>query len=216
MDRTRWHELGDILVMAICCLLCGGEGFNDMEDFGLAREDWLRTFLMLPNGIPTHDTFNRVFSALDPKAFLDCFLRWTQSLRRAVHEEIVALDGKALRRALTQGSIPCMVKSDRWAQGVTTTERRYFLSSLAFDAPRFARAVRGHWGVENSLHWVLDVQLHEDQCRVRAGYAAENLATLGRLALNMLKKETTRKRGIRGKQKNAGWNHAYLLRLMGI
>ena len=68
-------------MIAICTLLCGGEGFNDREDFGQAKEDWLRTFLALPNGIPTHDTFNRVLAALDPARFLDCFLAWTQSLR---------------------------------------------------------------------------------------------------------------------------------------
>lgn len=96
------------------------------------------------------------------------------------------------------------------------TERRYFLASLPRGAPRFARAVRSHWGIENQLHWVLDVQFGEDQSRARAGFAAENLATLRRLALNLLKRETTKKRGIRGKQKNAGWDHRYLLRLLGV
>ena len=348
--RTRRHELPDILVISICTLLCGGESFNDMEDFGYAKEDWLRTFLDLPSGIPSHDTFNRVFAALDPEKFLDCFLAWTQSLRQAVDEEIVAMDGKSLRRALRQGGLPhvvsawavrnglvlgqlkvegksneitaipkllraldlagCIVTIDamgcqkaiakeiqeadaeyvlalkgnqetahrevksylddailqapeelaftqtvekghgrietrrywqsqrldwfedldlweglrsigvvesvRELQGQTQTERRYFLSSLPLDVERFARAVRLHWGVENQLHWVLDVQLGEDQCRVRTGHADANLATLRRLALNLLKRETTKKRGIRGKQKNAGWNHQYLLRLLGI
>jgi hypothetical protein len=80
----------------------------------------------------------------------------------------------------------------------------------------FARAVRGHWGVENNLHWIMDVGFREDQSRARTGYAAENLATLRRLALNLLKREKTKKRGIRAKQLNAGWDHAYLLRLVGI
>src|SRR5882757_2732361 len=96
VNRTKDHDLLDILVIAICSLLCGGEGFNDMEDFGLAKEDWFKTFLTLRHGIPSHDTFNRVFAALDPKAVLDCFLRWTQSLRQVVAQEIVSLDGKAL------------------------------------------------------------------------------------------------------------------------
>ena len=100
VNRTRDHDLLDILVIAVCTLLCGGESFNDMEEFGQAKYEWFKTFLTLRNGIPSHDTFNRVFAALDPKEFLDCFLRWTQSLRIAVAQEIVALDGKALRRAL--------------------------------------------------------------------------------------------------------------------
>src|SRR3954463_5496993 len=91
-----------------------------------------------------------------------------------------------------------------------------YLSSLPLNIELFARAVRGHWGVENKLHWVMDVCFGEDKSRARTGYAAENLATLRRLALNVLKKENTKKRGIRGKQLNAGWDHAYLLRLLGI
>jgi predicted transposase YbfD/YdcC len=97
-----------------------------------------------------------------------------------------------------------------------TTERRYYLSSLAIGVEKFARAVRGHWGVENSLHWCLDVQMGEDQNRARTGYAAENLATLRRLALNLLKRDKTKRRGLRGKQLNAAWDHAYLLRLLAF
>jgi len=363
VDRTKDHDLIDILVIALCALLCAAESFNDMEDFGTAKEDWFRTFLKLRNGIPSHDTFNRVFAAIDPKAFLDCFVRWTQSLRQAVAQEIVALDGKALRRALHRNESPkyvvsawaesnhlvlgqlkveeksneitavpellrvlelagCIVTVDamgcqkkiakeiieadadyvlalkgnqetvhaevksfvdatleekqkkrpkgaalpkaaanlqqletvekdhgrvetrryyqsaeldwfadraKWeglrsvgmveavreVNGQTTLERRYYLSSLALDVATFARAVRGHWAVENKLHWVMDVCFREDQSRARTGYAAENLATLRRLGLNLLKPERTKKRGIRGKQLNASWDHAYLLKLLG-
>ncbi|MBM3859124.1 MAG: ISAs1 family transposase [Verrucomicrobia bacterium] len=364
VERTKEHALIDILIIAVCTLICGGETFNDMEDFGHSKLDWFKTFLSLRNGIPSHDTFNRLFAALDPKEFLDCFLRWTQSLRQAVSQEIVALDGKALRRALAAGqsvkyvvsawaesnhlvlgqlkvadksneitALPqllrmlelsgCIVTVDamgcqkkiareiieadadyvlalkgnhevaheevktflqavvaerlapprkgvalsapaaslgvwettekdhgrietrRYYQstalewfadrkqweglrsvgmvesirevGVTrTVERRFYLSSLALGVETFARAVRGHWGVENKLHWVLDVCFREDQSRARAGYAAENLATLRRLALNLLRREKTKKRGIKGKQLNAGWDHAYLLRVLGV
>jgi len=364
IDRRKDHDLVDILVMGVCTLLCAGETFNDMEDFGKAKYDWFKSFLRLRNGIPSHDTFNRVFAALDPKEFLDCFLRWTQSLREAVPQEIVALDGKALRRALnkdqsvkyvvsawaesnglvlgqlkvadksneitavpellrvlelsgcivTIDAMGCqkkiakeiieadadyvlalkgnqetvhqemksfldatlleqqtprlpgaklstaaatlapvetvekdhgrletrryfqsdqlnwfadrpkweglksvgMVESTREVDGKTTVERRYYLSSLPLGAETFARAVRSHWGVENKVHWVMDVCFREDQSRARAGYAAENLATLRRLALNLLKREKTKKRGIRGKQLNASWDHAYLLRLLGV
>ena len=359
--RTQDHRLIDILVIGVCTLLCGGEGFNDMEDFGEAKQDWLKTFLELPNGIPSHDTFNRVFAALNPARFMDCFLQWTQGLRAATDKEIVAMDGKALRRALNKGqplpyivsawavenglvlgqvkvaeksneitAVPellraleltgCIVTLDamgcqkkiakeiigsdadyvlalkgnqetvheevksylddaiaqlevtptlfpsqpspltfhqtvekdhgrietrrywqsqtldwfadrgKWeglrsvgvvesvrdVNGQVTTERRYYLSSLPQDILCFARAVRSHWGVENSVHWHMDVSFGEDQSRVRTGFAAENLATLRRLALNMLKREKTKKRGIRGKQKNAGWDHSYLLRLLGV
>ena len=108
-----------------------------------------------------------------------------------------------------------MVEAIREVDGTASVERRYYLSSLPVNIELFARAVRSHWGVENKLHWVMDVCFREDQSRARAGYAAENLATLRRLALNLLKREQTKKRGIRGKQLNAGWDHAYLLRLLG-
>lgn len=364
LNRTKDHDLIDVLVIAICALLCGAESFNDMADFGLAKEDWFKTFLSLRNGIPSHDTFNRVFAALDPKQFLDCFLNWTQSVRAAIPREIVALDGKALRRALdgeqsvkyivsawAEGNglvlgqikvadksneitalpellrvlelsgcivtidamgcqkkiareiieadadyvlalkgnqekvheevksfldatlqekqkkrpkgvvvpteVRCLeefetvekdhgrietrryyqsdkldwfadkakweglqsvgfVESIRELAGQTTIERRYYLSSLPLGVETFARAVRGHWGVENKLHWVLDVCFREDQSRARTGFAAENLATLRRLALNLLKREKTKKRGIKGKMLNAGWHHPYLLRLLGV
>lgn len=109
-----------------------------------------------------------------------------------------------------------MVESIREVGTTRTVERRFYLSSLPLGVETFARAVRGHWGVENKLHWVLDVCLREGQSRARAGYAAENLATLRRLALNLLRRERTKRRGIKGKQLKAGWNHAYLLHLLEL
>src|SRR5580698_4988583 len=115
VNRTKDHDLIDVVIIALCALLCAAESFYDMEEFGLAKQDWFKTFLGLRNGIPSHDTFNRVFAALDPKAFLDCFLRWTQSVRQAVPQEIVALDGKALRRALDKDqSVQYIVSA--WAE----------------------------------------------------------------------------------------------------
>ena len=116
VNRTKDHDLIDVLIISICTLLCGGESFNDMEDFGYAKEDWFKTFLSLRNGIPSHDTFNRVFAALDPKEFLDAFLAWTQSLRTAIAQEIVAVDGKALRRATQSGKGMQYIVS-AWAEG---------------------------------------------------------------------------------------------------
>lgn len=114
MDRRKLHSLSDVLAIAICGLLCGAKSFEDMEIFGEAKSDWLGTFLELRHGIPSHDTFNRVFAALDPQLFLESFMRWTQSLRAAVAEEIVALDGKAVRRAINRGDCPKVVLS-AWA-----------------------------------------------------------------------------------------------------
>lgn len=364
LHRTRDHDLVDILVIAVCCLLCGGQTFNDMEDFGKAKHEWFKSFLNLRSGIPSHDTFNRVFAALVPEHFLEAFLHWTQSLRLATGREIVAMDGKALRRALDEGQSPKYIVSawassnhlvlgqlkvedksneitaipqlirvlelagcivtidamgcqkkiareireadadyvlalkgnhetvhqevrsflqdaleqkarqrpsgassaakasglqeyetvekdhgrletrhyyqsdvldwfadlDQWEglrtvgmveavreiQGKVSVERRYFLSSLPLDVETFARAVRAHWGIENQLHWVMDVCFGEDQSRARQGCAAENLATLRRLALNLLNREKTKKRGVRGKMLNAAWDHAYLLKLLGL
>src|SRR5450755_1188841 len=105
VDRTKDHSLHDILIVATLAMLCGAESFVDFEDFGIAKETWLRTFLKLPNGIPSHDTFGRVFALLNPARFAECFCNWTQSLRRSFAREIVAIDGKTVRRShdRTQG-----------------------------------------------------------------------------------------------------------------
>ena len=100
VERTRLHKFADLLLIASCARLCGAESFEDRALFGDTREPWRRTFLELPHGIPSHDTFNRLFAALDPPRFLDAFMRWTQSLRAALADEVVAIDGKALRRAI--------------------------------------------------------------------------------------------------------------------
>jgi len=355
VDRTKDHLLIDILVISVCAMLCGGETFVDMADFGLAKEAWFRTFLKLPNGIASHDTFGRVFAMINPKEFAQCFIHWTQSLRRSLPREIVAIDGKTLRRShhrksgrqaihmvsawardnglvlgqlktdeksneitiipqllrslelagciVTLDAMGCqkniakeiheadadyvlalkgnhevvheevktfledahaqnfkkvehdfletvekdhgrietrrywitekidwfadrpkwealqavgMVESVRQIDDQTTTERRFYLTSLKADAREFARAVRGHWSIENNLHWILDVCFAEDQCRIRTNYAAQNMAVLRHITLNLLKSDTTKKRGIKSKQKNAAWDNAYLLHLLKI
>ncbi len=355
VDRTKDHLLIDILVVSVCAMLCGAETFVEMADFGRAKEAWFRTFLKLPNGIASHDTFGRVFAMINPKQFAQCFMDWTQSLRRSLPREIVAIDGKTLRRshnrksgvqaihmvsawARDNGLVLGQLKTDEKSNEITmipkllrslelegcivtldamgcqkqiakeireadadyllalkgnhevvheevktfledahaqnfkdvahgfletvekdhgrietrrywitekinwfadrqkwealrsvgmveavrqiddqiTTERRFYLTSLKADAREFARAVRGHWSIENNLHWVLDVCFAEDQCRIRTGYAAQNMAVLRHIALNLLKSDITRKRGIKCKQKNAGWDKAYLLQLLKI
>jgi len=107
-----------------------------------------------------------------------------------------------------------MVEAVREVDGRTSIQRRYYLSSLPADVARFAAAVRGHWEIENCVHWVLDVQLGEDRCGVRQHNAAQNLATLRVLCLNLLRRDRQRRCGIRTKQKAASWDHDYLLALL--
>jgi predicted transposase YbfD/YdcC len=107
LARGKEHRWSELLFIAVCTLLTGGESFYDMEEFACLRQEWLRTFLVLPGGVPSHDTFNRLFQALDPAAFAETFATWTEGLRAAlpkIEREIVAVDGKAARRALDAGA----------------------------------------------------------------------------------------------------------------
>jgi predicted transposase YbfD/YdcC len=347
------HLLIDILFIAVCAVICGADGFTDMEEFGIAKEVWLRQFLQLPNGIPSHDTFNRVLARLRPKAFQSCLLRWVQSVAALSDGDIVAIDGKTLRRSHQRSSgkealelvsawarknrlmlgqlkvaqdsneitaVPpllrllalkgCIVTVDamhcqkttvaeirlqqadyvvalkqnqgqlydavksffedvrqgrthffeieeqhtvdgehgrieerhywqvnvpedllgraEWADlhslgmceakreinGKTSIEQRYYLSSLSVKVKRLSEAIRGHWSIENSFHWILDVVFGEDDCRVREGEGAENLAIVRRLALNLLQQEKTLKRGVKTKRLKAALDESYLLKIL--
>ena len=351
--RTRRHALMDILVITLCGVICGADDWVAIARFGRAKRKWFRSFLALPHGIPSHDTFGRVFAALDPDAFKTAFLAWAQTLATLLPGDVVAIDGKTLRRtfdtaadkaaihmvsawATAQGLCLGQVKTDaksneitaipkllemlalagrivtidamgcqreiartihakggdyvlslkgnqtqlhddiraffadaqtrafrdlphttaetvdgdhgrievrrawatdeiawladrpRWAAlrsvlrvdsertvgDRTTRETRFFLSSLPPDAAHLARVVRSHWAIENSLHWVLDVAMHQDHTRIRTGQAPENLAILHHIALNLLKQDRTEKLGIKNKRLAAGWDHDYLLRLI--
>jgi len=349
VERTREHLLEEILLIAIAAVLSGAESWNDIEDYGDAKQEWLKTFLRLPFGIPSHDTFNRVFSSLDPAELEKGFVAWVSSIARLTAGEVVSIDGKSLRGA-RQGSdkaivhmvsawagannlvlgqrkvddksneitaIPkllqalelsgtvvtidamgcqkviaakivekkadyilavkenqghlleevkdsfrmleaesvaeevdcghgrveqrtCAVIADislveqaaEWpavqglvrieaeryhkVSGRTERETRYYITSLKPDARQWNTAIRQHWGIENKLHWVLDVAFREDHSRKRAGHAAQNFSLLNRIALNLLRQEKTSKRGVKGKRLKAGWDHEYLLKLLGI
>lgn len=363
IQRTRKHHLSDILFISLCAVICGGESFEDMADFGTAKEPWLRQYLELPNAIPSHDTFNRVYQLLDPLVFQDCLIRWTQGIREKIPGETVAIDGKAQRRARNKNqnlhyivnawagenrlllgqykvseksneitAIPellrilelsgCIITSDAmgcqktiakeiieadadyvlalkgnhetaheeistylqdlilektavrepghapapeaarllqsysetqtahgrittrhyhqsdridWFEekleweglksvgmvrtiteqsGKITKEERYYLCSIGLDVEGFAKAVRGHWGVENCCHWVLDVIFKEDENRARSGHAAQNLGTTRGLAMNLVRQESTHRRGIKGRLKRAGWDNKYLEKIL--
>src|SRR5713101_5670748 len=104
VERTKLHLLVDILVIAICAVLCGADTWVEMEAYGNAKEQWLRQFLALPHGIPSHDTFGRVFARLKPEELQQCFLRWIQAVSEVTHGEVVALDGKTLRRSFDRAT----------------------------------------------------------------------------------------------------------------
>ena len=354
-SQGRRHKLQDILAIALCAVLCGADDYTEIEEFGETREAWLRGSLDLPHGIPSHDTFGRVFAALDPKAFGRCFMAWVREVAHLSEGAIVAIDGKAVRRSydaasgcpaielvsawarenrLTLGqmkvaagsneirAVPellkllaikgCVVTADAlncqkeiagavrrqgadyvlalkgnhatlherveqflcsvregrahgfqlgehttvekehgrieeryflqvnapddltaaagWAdlasvgmceavrevEGRASTHRRYYLSSLPVAAESFAEAVRGHWAVENSCHWVLDVVFSEDDSRVRAANAAENFALLRRLVNNLLQQERSVKRGVKAKRLKAALDERYLLKVLRL
>jgi predicted transposase YbfD/YdcC len=353
IDRSRLHELLDIIAIAICAVVAGADSWDDIEDFGNAKITWLETFLELPNGIPSHDTFRRLFERLDPAEFQKGFLGWIEALHEATERQVIAIDGKTLRRSfdrakgksalhlvhawatanhLLLGQVAVDQKSNEitaipkllemlWISGAIVTidamgcqkeiartirdrkadyvlalkanhgrlyeqvvafwdgtcaglrkgpdigyhrewsrghgrdearrcwatsdldwlegrqewedlksvviveaerfigdklsvETRYYLSSLANDAEVLNGAVRSHWGVENSLHWVLDVTFDEDRSRIKKENAPENFGLLRRLALCLLKKESTSKRSIKGKRLRASWDEGYLQRIL--
>jgi predicted transposase YbfD/YdcC len=354
LERTRLHNLMDILVIALCAVISGADGWLDIAAYGVAKYDWLRTFLELPNGIPSHDTFRRVFCLLEPAAFLECFQRWVDALSEELSIKRIAIDGKSLRRSFDRASgraalhlvsawateqhlVLGQVAVDRHSNEITaipklldlldisgaivtldamgcqkdiaakvrqgggdyvlsvkdnqphllediqlcfekgldtefaglehsyhqesyqghgrvethavhtiaypqglrdlkewkdlrtitllisqrqevgkelTEEVRYYIGSKVAKAKAYASYIRGHWGIENGQHWVLDVCFQEDQCRMRTDHSPENMALLRRLALSLLKQHSG-KGSVRGKRLQSGWNDQFLAEILG-
>lgn len=355
VERTRRHHLLDIVVITICAVIAGAESWDDIELFGETKAEWLATFLALPNGIPSHDTFNRVFAALDPVAFRERFTAWMQSVIAHLPAQVVAIDGKTVRgsadrfheqtaihlvsawattnqmvlaqvkvdtksneitaipevlrslvlkgcvvtldamgcqRPIAQqildqgadyvlalkGNQPLLAEEVRdafaaaeeyadaavlhtaWPDGekqhgrltrrtatlitdpdvlawlqakhawpglasvgritserrlgdTTTHDMRFYVLSCCLAPQAFIDVVRSHWGIENQVHWVLDVTFGEDASRIRIGYAAENLAVVRHIALNLLRREPSR-RSLKGKRLKAALDTAFLLRVL--
>ena len=355
IERSKRHKLIDIILLAICGVICGADSWVDIEMYGKAKKEWLKTFLELPNGIPSHDTFGRVFAAIDPDEFEKSFRDWVQTIHELTQGQVIALDGKQLRGSqesetgrsaiymvsawasenqLVLGqqkvadksneitAIPKLLKileingcivtidaigtqtkiaemilerggdyllavkenqgrlfedmqyifevdkqydfkdapyqyaktvnknhgrievrqcwaisdpeylssireKDRWP-GLKSlirieSERKigetsesqvsYFITSLDNDAKKILHAKRCHWGVENSLHWVLDIAFNEDHSRVRKDNSPQNFAIIRHMALNLLKLEHSLKVGIKAKRLRCGWDTDYLLKV---
>ena len=347
--NTR-HLLHDMFLIALCAIISGADSWVQVAEYGWSKIDWFRKFLELPNGIPSHDTFGRLFARIDPKGFHDFFTRWVGSLSESLKGKTVAIDGKKLRgshdringksaihmvsawatdirmvlgqlttddksneitaipeliktlslegaivtidamgcqKKITEtiidagadyviqvkenqkklygdialffqdpangpfdtfetldgdhgriearryfttcdiGWLPgkedwmrintiCMAVRTRDVDGEISSESSYFISSLKNHASTVANSVREHWGIENSLHWCLDITFREDHCRVRKDHAPENFGTLRHMAINLLKRETSLRGGLQTKRLKAAWDHDYLLKVLAL
>lgn len=354
VERTKRHSLMTVITIALLAVLSGADGFVAIETYGLAKQEWLSSFLDLSGGIPSHDTFARVFASINPEEFASSFHSWVSSITERLGINVLHVDGKTSRgsyerekglKALhtvsawssehqmvlaqqkvdgksneitavplllklldlkgtvvtldamgtqtaiarqihqsggeyvlalkgNQGNLTqqvkhwfslavanhwggieydydktvdaghhrietrqvwvvavselpplyrqhlwpgltsvVMVKSVRQLWDKTTTDVRFYISSLQVDAQRHQQVIRSHWGIENSLHWVLDVTFNEDASRVRSGHAPENLGLLRRLSVNLLKREPS-KLSLKMKRYKAGMDNDFLLQIL--
>lgn len=356
-DEGKRHPLISMIVMALCAVIGHADTWPEVEEFAQTKAAWFQQFLALPHGIPSHYTFRRVFMLLDPEQLQQAFLTWVKAVQEITGGDVIAIDGKTLRRAFTQGgkkgaihmvnawsshnhlvlgqvkvdaksneitAIPnllemlilkgCIVTIDAmgcqreiaqhilekeadyllalkknqgtlyddvdhlftyaraenfdqphmdfaqqigkghgrvenrqcwvvadpewlaylrrqhdWPQLRTIikvearrstddkrrkTDKRYYISSLAPDATQILEATRAHWGVENKVHWILDIAFREDESRLRKGHGQENLAALRRWALNLIRQEKSVKKSIKTKRLKAGWDNDYLLKVL--
>jgi predicted transposase YbfD/YdcC len=191
----------------------------------------------LPNGIPSHDTFGRVFARINPEQLEKCFSSWVKSINNLLSGEQIAIDGKTLRHSYDHNNgidaivmISQVIDSEqKWSNlnavvrveylrqfknGKSQLESRYFITSLSKNAEQLADYIRGHWTIENQLHWVLDVEFGEDDSRIKFDNAPENLAVIRHLALNLLKLNQKFKGSIKSKRNRAGWDNNYLRQIL--
>lgn len=355
IDRRKLHPLHEMIAITICAVICGADTWVDVEHFGIEKHAWLKRFLQLNHGIPSHDTFGRVFARIPPEQFQSCFITWIQAVSTRTAGEVIAFDGKTLRGSaapiddgaaihivsawasanrlvlgqqkideksneiialpllleklevagciITIDAMGCqkkittqiiqqdaqyvialksnqermhidaqqlfkqvnnatslppsmrfhetydtdhgreevrrywitdcldtirdraawdglqsigMVERTRTMQGITSIEQSYYILSFAPDAFVFANAVRTHWGIENQVHWVLDVAFGEDDSRIRTNHAPTNMAVVRHIALNMLRLDKKQKGSVASKRLRAGWNDAYLANVLQL
>jgi predicted transposase YbfD/YdcC len=347
VERTKLHSLKDIIGLTICAVLSGCNDWEEIEIYGESKLNWLTRFLSLPNGIPSHDTINRLFASLNADELQSCFIDWVQSIAGLTDGRVVSVDGKRLCNAGVDGkkaiihmvsawsnensmvlgqvkteeksneitAIPALLdllvlegaivtidamgcqsaiaekiteqkahyvlavkenqahllddikeafeqtpqatihtttekshgriekrsckvitdmdwisKKEKWKNlhsiicieshrtivktGESGSEQRYYISSLTTTAAHFNQIVRQHWGIENKLHWCLDVTFKEDLSTKQAGNAAENFSTITKIAINLLKKENSKKRSIKNKRLLCGWDENFLAKIV--
>jgi predicted transposase YbfD/YdcC len=352
----RLHPLDTLLILALCGVICGADSWVEVSEWAVVKQEWLETVVEMPHGVPSHDTFSRVFSVLNPKQLQACFVSWTTALAEQTDGEVIAIDGKTVRRSFHRASdkaaiqmvsawatqnrlVLAQVKTDAdsneitavpallrllslkgaivtldamgcqkaiaqqiieqegdyvlrvkanhpilheqiqehfdaahasafagqphdeaetiekshgrseerrlWSTPVpdplaqqaawrglqsvalverirtvgekTSVEYAYYLSSLRYDnAQQLLSGVRAHWGIENQVHWCLDMTFREDDSRIWKGHGAENMAVIRHMALNLGRQETTPKKSLRVKRKHAAWDHGFLLRILGV
>lgn len=348
VERTKLHLLEDIVMLTIMAVICGADSWTEIEEYGNTKEEWLKGYLKLPHGIPSHDTIGSVMSRIKPEEFENFFVQWMLSKAKLSQGEVVSIDGKTLRRSYDKfsgksaihmvsawasqnrmvlgqiktadksneitaipklletlvlkdsivtidamgcqkkiaekiidgnadyvlalkgnqgefhegvkhqfeflqpvqideqtdvghgrietrkcsviGNLQFLDEAAQWKNLKTvakveatriigekqTIETRYYISSIEPDAVKINNAVRTHWQIENCLHWSLDVTFKEDECRIRNGNGAENFSVVRRIALNLLKNETSIRKGIKTKRMKAGWDNEYLTKILKI
>ena len=353
-DQGKRHSLLDVITIAICAIIAGGEGWTDMELFGQTKEAWFRSFLTLPHGIPSDDTFRRVFEVIDPEKFQQCFMNWVEAVHRLIGGQVIAIDGKTVKGTgrtrqkaihmvsawasenrvllgqrkteeksneiiaipqllellaisgciVTIDAMGCQTEiaqkvidqegdyllavkknqghlyediqwlfklatetnyaeegfdqektvdkghgrleirrcwvitdtewltyirdQDRWPQlqGVVKVEAtrsrdkrykpevRYYITSCLASAQRLLAATRAHWGIENQVHWVLDVVFNEDGTRIRDINSSQNLVVLRHMALNLLRQDKSSKLSLRAIRLKASWDDTFLYKIL--
>jgi len=354
IDRHKKHQLIDIIIITICSVLCGADSWVEIEAVAQAKKSWFKTFLKLPNGIPSHDTFARVFQLLDPDEFQKRFQQWVDCIiHQLPKNSLIAIDGKTARRSFSKrdksdpihlvsawsanhnlslgqrktnqksneitaipkllkilslkgcivsiDAIGCqkniakqicdqkadyllavkqnqqslfndirlffddvlnrnpqpkifdyyetiekdhdrietrkywitshidwltkehswhnlksiaLVESTRTINGHSSTQRRFFITSLDANAKLFAKSARDHWAIENSCHWSLDVIFREDDSRIRKGHSPQNFALIRKFALSRLKNDNSLKVGMKAKRLKAACDNNYLTKLL--
>ncbi|MBW4549440.1 MAG: ISAs1 family transposase [Symplocastrum torsivum CPER-KK1] len=207
IERTKQHQLIDIVALAILAVLAGADGWTAIETYGQGKVEWLSQFLGLPNGIPSHDTIARVFSRLDPQAFEQCFLNWIASITQALGAQVIPIDGKQLRQSFdrNQGQQAIQVVS-AWA-----SQHRIVLGQVKVEAKsNEITAIPKLLEMLSIRGCIITI----DASRIRKNHAPENFALLRHLALNLLNRDKSVKGSLRQKRYRAGLDNNYLVKVI--